>query len=162
MIWCFNKPCRSRWNPFTFETETISCGKWLYTHINPSALRLSTSRNDRLRMSSSCLSCSLLPALVFRRCAVERLNTSLKWFGPLSNVQRWISPSIAISRLHVNGARLKWNSACFADIPSSAKNLFGICQAVPKCCRKHGRWLVCGIPHTIAIGFCIGLPALHQ
>ena len=123
MIWCFNKPCMSRWNPFTYETETISCGKWLYTHINPSALRLSTSRNSRLRMSTSCLSCSLLPALVFRRCAVERLNTSLKWFGPLSSVQRWISPSIAISRLHVSGARLKWNSASSADIPSSAKNL---------------------------------------
>ena len=59
-------------------TDTISYAKWLYSHINASALRLYTSRNYRFRMFTNCLSCALLLAFVFWGCVVERLNTCLK------------------------------------------------------------------------------------
>ena len=115
--------CSDVLNSLIVLCRAISGGSLLYTQINPSALRLLISKKCSLRISISCLLCRPFPDLVQWRSAVDSVKNFLKCSGPLPSAALCNTPNIAISRLHDNGARLKYTSASSREIPSSLKNL---------------------------------------
>ena len=122
-IRCFKNIWRLRRKTSTSSAQMMSSCILLYTQINPNTLGRSISRKDRSRMSTSCLLCILLSALVLRRGVVANFKNALKCSVPLPRAHRWIIPSIAMSRRLSRGAKLNWSSASSLDSPSSAKKL---------------------------------------
>ena len=103
----FTNNCRLRWNSFTLLWLIISSGIRLYIHISPKALRRSISRKCLSLMSAIYIPCLILPLRVLGLCCVDAAKKVLKWSGPFLSMHRCISPSMAMSRLHGSGARLK-------------------------------------------------------
>ena len=120
---CFNNNCRFHWNFFTMSLLTMSSDNLLYIHMKPNALRRSTSRNLWFLISMICFPCLALPLRVGRAWSVDIWKNVLKWSGPFPSAHVRMTPSIAMSRLHRRGAKLKWNSASASDKPISNKNL---------------------------------------
>ena len=119
----FKNSCRCRWNYFTLTLLTISSGSRLYIHISPRALLRSISRKLLFLMSTICLPCLEHVLRVDRVRSSDAWKKAWKCSGPFPKAHLCIRPSMAISRLHLKGARLKWHSASASDIPSSDKNL---------------------------------------
>ena len=114
-----------RYKSFKLSMLIICSGMQVYTQIRPRALRRSISRKRMFRIYIICILCLLLALRVLLLCCGDAAKQGPKCSGPFSSTQRWISPSIAMSRLHDNGARLKWNKASSSVIQSSCKNLNG-------------------------------------
>ena len=122
-IQSFNNIGKLRWKSFTPSKLIICSGKRLYTQIKPRALRRSIYRKRMFLISNSCILCLLLALRVLLLCCSDAAKQMQKCSGPFSSTQRWISQSIAMSRLHENGAKLKLNKASSSVIQNSRKNL---------------------------------------
>ena len=78
----FNNNCRLRWKSFTLSCRIISSGIRLYTHIRPSALLRSISRNRLFLMSANCLPCLTLELRVLLLCLDDAVTKEPKCSGP--------------------------------------------------------------------------------
>ena len=104
-IWYVNNNCRLRWKSFTLSCRIIYYVTRPQTHIIPSALLRSISRNRLPRTPANCVPSRAVELRVLLRClddAVKRNEPS----RPCFKAQRWVSPSIAAPRLRDKGAKL--------------------------------------------------------
>ena len=93
----------------------------IYSYQPQSVLR-SILRKLRFLMSTICLPCLEHVLRVDRLRSTDAWKKAWKCSGPFPKAHLCIRPSMAICRLHLKGARLKWHSASASDIPSSDKN----------------------------------------
>ena len=129
--------------------------------MRPSALLRSISRNRLFLISDNCFPCLTLALRVLLLCCVDAAKNVLKCSGPLFNTQRWMSPSIAISRLDDRGAKLKLNKASSSDTLSSRRNFCWNASRGARTVSHADKLQQCGIPNTRAAGSYTNLQVLH-
>ena len=94
----------------------------VYPYQSQSGSR-SISRTLRFLISTICLPCFEHVFRVYIYGSADAWKNARKCAGPFHKAHLCIRPSMAIFRLHLKGARLKWHSASASDILSLDKNL---------------------------------------
>ena len=123
----FNMDCSTHWNADTVGQSTTPCGSKLHTLIKPRADLRSCSENLASRGSFNCLLCRRWLKRV--RCTTtgsSRIKNSRKWAGPRPIAHLCITPSIAMSRRHCRGARLKCTNASISLMQIQRRSALGL------------------------------------
>ena len=125
--------CKQHWKSLTLDASTIACGSRLCTEIKPSADRAINAKNTPVRRSLNWRLCMRAPARVGRLGNSTGSKNACNCDGPLPMTDRWIMPSMAMSRRVLSGARLQFRSACSAVMPIFLKNPFCTLSKCTKC-----------------------------